>query len=72
MDLDKKYIEQLVNITSSASLASYKYLGKNNKLAADKAATDSMRNNLNKLNIDGEVVIGEGELDVPMLYMGKN
>lgn len=72
MDLDKKYIEQLVNITSSASLASYKYLGKNNKLAADKAATDSMRNNLNKLNIDGEVVIGEGELDnAPMLYIGE-
>ena len=39
---------------------------------ADKAATDSMRNEINKLNINGEVVIGEGELDeAPMLYIGE-
>ena len=45
---------------------------KKNKIIADKAATDVMRYNLNKLNIDGEVVIGEGELDeAPMLYIGE-
>ena len=63
MNLDKKLIDKLVNITSSASIACHKYVGKNNKIIADKAATDSMRKNLNKLDIDGEVVIGEGELD---------
>ena len=48
------------------------HLGKENKNIADKAATDIMRYNLNKLNIRGEVVIGEGELDqAPMLYIGE-
>ena len=72
MSLDKKLIDKLVNITSSASIACHKYIGKNDKLVADKSATDSMRNNLNKLDINGKVVIGEGELDkAPMLYIGE-
>ena len=72
MILDKKLVDQLVNVTSSASIACHEYIGKRDKLLADKAATDSMRKNLNKLNIDGEVVIGEGELDkAPMLYIGE-
>jgi len=72
MNLDKKLIDKLVNITSSASIACHKYIGKNDKIIADKAATDAMRKNLNKLNIDGHVVIGEGELDkAPMLYIGE-
>ena len=72
MSLDKDLIDKLVNVTSSASIACYKHIGKNDKIIADKAATDSMRNNLNKLDIDGRVVIGEGELDeAPMLYIGE-
>jgi fructose-1,6-bisphosphatase II / sedoheptulose-1,7-bisphosphatase len=72
MNLDKNLIDKLVNITSNASIACHKYIGKNDKIASDKAATDSMRKNLNKLNIDGKVVIGEGELDeAPMLYIGE-
>ena len=72
MSLDKKLVDKLVNITSSASIACYKFIGKNDKISADKAATDSMRNELNKLSINGEVVIGEGELDkAPMLYIGE-
>ena len=72
MNLDKELIDKLVNITSSASIACHKYIGKNDKIIADQAATDSMRNNLNKLNINGKVVIGEGELDnAPMLYIGE-
>ena len=72
MGLDKKLIDKLVNITSSASIACHKYVGKNDKINADKAATDNMRENLNKLEIDGKVVIGEGELDkAPMLYIGE-
>jgi len=72
MNLDKKLIDKFVNITSRASIACHKYIGKNDKIVADKAATDSMRKNLNKLDINGKVVIGEGELDeAPMLYIGE-
>ena len=72
MILDKKLIDKFINITSSAAIACHKHIGKNDKLNADKAATDSMRNNLNKLDINGKIVIGEGELDdAPMLYIGE-
>ena len=72
MKLDKKLIDNFANITSMAAIACHKHIGKNDKIIADKAATDNMRKNLNKLNIDGEVVIGEGELDkAPMLYIGE-
>ena len=72
MNFDKKLINQFINITTSAAIACHKYIGKNDKIIADKAATDAMRNNLNKLDIDGKVVIGEGELDnAPMLYIGE-
>ena len=73
MSLDKNLIDKFVNITSDAAIACHKFIGKNNKNIADKAATDSMRNNLNNLNINGKVVIGEGEIDkAPMLYIGEN
>ena len=73
MTIDKKFIEQFVNVTSKAALASHYFVGKKDKIAADKAAVDSMRNELNQLNINGKIVIGEGELDeAPMLYIGEN
>ncbi len=72
MSLNKNLISKLVKVTSRAAISCYKYLGKDNKKLADKAATDSMRNDLNNLKINGEVVIGEGELDeAPMLYIGE-
>ncbi len=72
MGIDTKYINQFVNVTSKAALASYYFVGKNDKIKADKAAVDSMRNELNKLDINGKVVIGEGELDeAPMLFIGE-
>ena len=72
MSLDKNLIDKLANITSNAAIACHKYIGKNDKAIADKAATDSMRKNLNLLDIDGKIVIGEGELDkAPMLYIGE-
>ena len=72
MSLDKDLINKLVKVTSRAAINCYQFLGKGNKKIADKAATDSMRNDLNKLEINGEVVIGEGELDeAPMLYIGE-
>ena len=72
MSIDKKFIDQFVNVTSKAALASSYFVGKKDKLAADKAAVDSMRNELNKINMNGKIVIGEGELDeAPMLYIGE-
>ena len=72
MAIDKQFVEQLVKVTSKAALASSYLVGKKNKIAADKAAVDSMRSNLNNLDIQGEIVIGEGELDeAPMLYIGE-
>ena len=72
MSLDKKLIHHFANITSKAATECFKFVGKGDKVLADKAATDSMRNNLNKLDINGKVVIGEGELDeAPMLYIGE-
>ena len=72
MSLNKNLINQFADITSGAAIACYPFLGKKNKILADKSATDSMRKNLNKLNIKGEVVIGEGELDkAPMLFIGE-
>ena len=72
MSLDKNLVKSLIEITSKAAISCYPHIGKENKNIADKAATDVMRLNLNKLNIQGEVVIGEGELDeAPMLYIGE-
>ncbi len=72
MAIDKKFINEFVNITSQAALASSYLVGKKDKIAADKAAVDSMRSNLNNLDIRGQIVIGEGELDeAPMLYIGE-
>ena len=72
MTIDKKYIDLLHDVSAKAAVASYNFVGKKNKIAADKAAVDSMRNSLNKIDMKGEIVIGEGELDeAPMLYIGE-
>ena len=72
MTIDKKFIDQFINVTSKAAYASSFFVGKKDKIAADKAAVDSMRSELNKIDMTGEVVIGEGTLDeAPMLYTGE-
>ena len=72
MSLNKNLVDKIINVTSKAAISCYKFIGKNQKKDADKAATDSMRNEINKIDINGEVVIGEGELDeAPMLYIGE-
>ena len=72
MSIDQKFIDQFVKVTSKAALASYHLVGKKDKIAADKAAVDAMRTELNKINMKGKVVIGEGELDeAPMLFIGE-
>ena len=72
MKLDKKFEEKFLNVSCRAALSSYHLVGKNDKIAADKAAVDSMRSELNKIDMSGRIVIGEGELDeAPMLYIGE-
>ena len=72
MAIDKKFIDQFINVTSKAALAASYLVGKKDKIAADQAAVDSMRSSLNKIDMDGQVVIGEGTLDeAPLLYTGE-
>ena len=72
MSISKVLVNRFVNITSKAAIAAHKFVGKKNKILADKAAVDIMRSEINKLDIDGKIVIGEGELDeAPMLYIGE-
>ena len=72
MKLSQELLNNLIEITSNSAIACFPFIGKNEKILADKAATDVMRYQLNKLNIKGRVVIGEGELDeAPMLYIGE-
>jgi fructose-1,6-bisphosphatase II / sedoheptulose-1,7-bisphosphatase len=72
MTIDKSYIDLFHKVSVSAAYASYHMVGKKDKIAADKAAVDAMRNELNKIEMNGQIVIGEGELDkAPMLYIGE-
>ena len=72
MTIDKKFIDQFVEVSTRAALASHYLVGKKDKIAADKAAVDAMRRELNKIDMKGQIVIGEGELDeAPMLYIGE-
>ena len=72
MSLDTKFIDLIVKVTSKAAISASSFIGKKDKILADQAAVNSMRKELNKLNINGKVVIGEGELDkAPMLYIGE-
>jgi fructose-1,6-bisphosphatase II / sedoheptulose-1,7-bisphosphatase len=70
--LDRSLVLDAVRVTEAAAIASWTMLGRGDEMAADQAAVDAMRNALNELNIDGEIVIGEGERDeAPMLYIGE-
>jgi fructose-1,6-bisphosphatase II / sedoheptulose-1,7-bisphosphatase len=63
---------ELVRVTERAAVASARLRGQGNEKAADQAAVDAMRRELNRLQIDGTVVIGEGERDeAPMLFIGE-
>ena len=72
MAINKKYVDQILKVSEKAALASSYLVGKKDKIAADQAAVDAMRSELNKIDMNGEVVIGEGSLDeAPMLYTGE-
>lgn len=63
---------EFARVTEAAALAAHKWVGRGDKEAADQAAVDAMRTVLNQIEIDGEIVIGEGEIDeAPMLYIGE-
>ena len=72
MALSNNLIDKFINVTSKAALAASHLIGKKDKNGADKAAVDSMRSELNKIDMTGKIVIGEGTLDnAPMLYTGE-
>jgi fructose-1,6-bisphosphatase II / sedoheptulose-1,7-bisphosphatase len=71
-DLDRSLVLEAVRVTEAAAIAAWKLVGRGDEKAADQAAVDGMRTALNTLEIDGEIVIGEGERDeAPMLYIGE-
>ncbi|BCR04194.1 fructose-bisphosphatase class II [Desulfuromonas versatilis] len=70
--MDRNLALELVRVTEAAALACGRWVGKGNKNAADEAATNAMRRTLDSIEINGIVVIGEGEMDeAPMLYIGE-
>ena len=71
--IDPKTLNHFVKVCERAAFGASKYRGKNDKIAADQAAVDEMRLELNKIKMKGRVVIGEGEMDeAPMLFIGEN
>jgi len=72
MSIDNKFLSLFTRVTEKAAIGASKFIGKGDKIAADKGAVDPMRRELNKINMEGTVVIGEGEMDeAPMLYIGE-
>tara|TARA_Y100000816_G_scaffold236249_1_gene182062 strand:+ start:240 stop:1181 length:942 start_codon:yes stop_codon:yes gene_type:complete len=70
--IDPILLNKFIKVCERAAFGASKFKGKNDKIAADKAAVDEMRSELNKIDINGKVVIGEGEMDeAPMLYIGE-
>ncbi|WP_439528554.1 class II fructose-bisphosphatase [Pannonibacter sp.] len=71
--LDRILTLELARVTERAAVSAARLRGHGDEMAADQAAVDAMRRELNNLPIDGTVVIGEGERDeAPMLYIGEN
>ena len=72
MALKKSLMQKMRRVTTKAAIAASKFKGLNDKIGADKAAVDVMRNELNSIDMNGRVVIGEGEMDeAPMLFIGE-
>ena len=70
--MNKNFALDFVRVTEAAAIASTKFIGKGDSIAADQAAVDAMRKAFNRVDIDGEIVIGEGERDeAPMLFIGE-
>ncbi|WP_300331178.1 class II fructose-bisphosphatase [Fusobacterium sp.] len=70
--MKKEIALDFARVTEAAALAAQRWVGRGDKNLADNAAVEAMRNVLNRMKIDGEIVIGEGEIDeAPMLYIGE-
>ncbi|GGF96218.1 MULTISPECIES: class II fructose-bisphosphatase [Cysteiniphilum] len=70
--MDRNLALETVRVTEAAALSAWRQMGRGDEKAADQVAVDAMRRALNGLDIDGTVVIGEGERDeAPMLYIGE-
>lgn len=71
-NLERVLVLEMVRVTEAAAVSASKLIGRGDEKAADAAAVEAMRAALNTLNMDGTVVIGEGERDeAPMLYIGE-
>jgi len=69
---DRNLALDLVRVTEAAAMGAGRWIGRGEKESADQAAVDAMRRELNKLPIEGTIVIGEGERDeAPMLFIGE-
>lgn len=72
MKLDQSLYNHIINVTRQAAIASFSLKGKHQEKQADQLAVNAMRAQLDKLPINGRIVIGEGERDkAPMLYRGE-
>ena len=72
MTIDPKFLNLFIKATEKAAIGASKFIGKKDKIGADKGAVDPMRRELNRINMEGTIVIGEGEMDeAPMLYIGE-
>jgi len=72
MIIDKSFVNSFVKTTERGAYGASIFKGKNDKIGADQAAVDEMRSELNKINMKGKIVIGEGEMDeAPMLYINE-
>ena len=72
MSINKNYFKKFIQTTEKAAIGAFPFIGKGDKNAADQGSVDMMRNELNLIDMEGEVVIGEGEMDeAPMLFIGE-
>ena len=70
--INPKLLDKFIRVCERAAFGASKFRGKNDKIAADQAAVDEMRAELNKIEMKGKIVIGEGEMDeAPMLFIGE-
>jgi len=70
--MDRNLALEFVRVTEAGAIASAKWMGRGDKIAADQAAVDAMRERFNHIYFQGEIVIGEGEKDeAPELYIGE-
>ena len=72
MSINKDYLQKFIKSTEQAAIGAFPFIGKGDKIAADQGSVDRMRKALNSIEMIGEVVIGEGEMDeAPMLFTGE-